>query len=507
MRAERLKKFILAHEKLIAALLLAVGFVVRCACIGSLPNGLNQDEASAGYEAWALLNYGIDRCGNSWPVLFESWGSGQNVLYSLLAMPLIALFGLNELTLRIPAAVFGCVTLFVFWRLARRLRGAGFGLTALFTLTVCPWHIMASRWALESNLLPGMLLLGIYFTLRSKENEWALVGAGAFFGLSLYAYGTAYFFLPLFLCAAVIIMRRSLRVRSFLVSLGIFIIIALPISVCQLVNLLDLDGFTVLGVTITKLTRARQSMTSVFGGGGLAALTENIKTLWSLLLTGSDGFFYNSIRPWGLFYVFGLPLAIAGLFFSLCTRKDYPGERLMRWALYSALISSCLISGNINRLNMLWLPAAYFMAVGMHVILRAIGVFAVSAVAAVLACFVLFLGDYAGTLDGINSFYPGLGEAISYTEQLQPESVYITDQINAPYIFALFYTRTDPNKFVQTVDYMNPDGAFRTVRSFGHFRFGPAEDAGGEYCILHFSEVYGLEIIAAFGSYCVCRPA
>lgn len=505
MRAEGLKNLILKHENLVAALLLAVGFIVRCAYIGTLPGGLNQDEASAGYDAWALLNYGIDRCGNTWPVLLESWGSGQNILYSLLAMPFIAVFGLSGLTLRIPAAVFGCVTLFGFWRLARRIRGAGFGLTALFTLTVCPWHIMISRWALESNLLPGMLLLGVYFTLRSRENEWALVGAGAFFGLSLYAYGTAYFFLPLFLCAAVFIMRRSLRPKSFFTALGVFIVIALPISVCQLVNMLDLDGFTVLGVTIPKLTRARQSMTSVFGGGGLTALGENIRALWSILTTGTDGFSYNSIRPWGLVYVFGLPLSIAGLFFSLCTRKDRPDERLMRWALYAALIASCLISGNINRLNMLWLPVVYFMAVGMHMVFCAAGVFSVTAVAAVLACFALFLGDYADVLGSSDNFFPGLGEAICYTEQLQPESVYITDQVNAPYIFALFYTGTDPNEFVQTVDYLNPDGAFRVVRSFDHFRFGPEEDAEGEYYILHFSEVYDLEIIAAFGNYCVCR--
>lgn len=505
MHADRLKNFILRHENLVAVLLLAVGFVVRCAYIGSVPCGLNQDEASAGYDAWALLNYGMDRCGNTWPVLLESWGSGQNILYSLVAMPFIAAFGLSEFALRMPAAVFGCVTLFVFWRLARRVRGAGFGLTALFTLTVCPWHIMISRWALESNLLPGVLLLGIYFTLLSREREWAIAGAGVFFGLSLYAYGTAYFFLPLFLCAAAFTMRRSLRPKSFFTALGVFIVIALPISVCQLVNMLGLDGFTVLGVTVPKLTQARQSMTSVFGGGGLAALGENIKTLWSILVTGTDGFSYNAIRPWGLFYVFGLPLAAVGLFFSLYAHREHPDERLMRLALYAALIASCLISGNINRLNMLWLPVVYFMAVGMHTVLRAAGVFSVTAVAAVFACFALFLGDYADVLGGSGSFYPGLGEAICYTEQMQPESVYITDQVNAPYIFALFYTQTPPDEFVRTVDYINPDGAFRAVRSFGHFRFGSEEDAEGEYYILHFSEVNDLEIIAAFGNYCVCR--
>lgn len=505
MSADGIKKFILSHELLTAVLILAVGFAVRCACIGSLPGGLNQDEASAGYDAWALLNYGIDRCGNSWPVLLESWGSGQNVLYSLLAMPFIAVFGLNVLSLRLPAAIFGCVTLVVFWRLARRVRGPGFGLSALLTLAVCPWHIMASRWALESNLLPGMLLIGIYFTVLSREREWALAGAAAFFGLSLYAYGTAYFFLPFFLCAAVWILRRTLRARSFFVSLAVFAAIALPISVCQLVNYLDLDGFTVLGITFPKLTQARQTMTSVFGGGGIDAVWQNLRTVLSILTTGSDGFSYNAIRPWGIFYVFGFPLCAAGLYLSLCTRRDHPLERLLRWALYSALLAGCLISGNINRLNVLWLPAVYFMAVGLHCVLSAVGVFAVPAAAALLACFAMFMSDYRARLESLDSFYPGLGEAICYVEQLEPESVYITDQVNSPYIFALFYTQPEPEEFISTVDYINPDGAFRGVRSFGHFRFGPEQDAAGEYYILHFSEVLNFDVIAAFGSYCVCR--
>ncbi|MBR4151027.1 MAG: glycosyltransferase family 39 protein, partial [Firmicutes bacterium] len=144
-------------ERILAALMLTLGVLLRLAFLGALPYGLNQDEASAGYEAWALLTAGVDRCGKSWPVLFISWGSGQNVLMSYLAMPFIALFGLSEWTLRLPNAISGCLTLFVFWRLAYRCGGRRFGLLALFLLTVNPWHIMMSRWALESNLLPFFL--------------------------------------------------------------------------------------------------------------------------------------------------------------------------------------------------------------------------------------------------------------------------------------------------------------------------------------------------------------
>ena len=54
-------------ERIAAALLLILGAALRLCALGALPFGLNQDEASAGYEAFALLTAGIDRCGKSWP--------------------------------------------------------------------------------------------------------------------------------------------------------------------------------------------------------------------------------------------------------------------------------------------------------------------------------------------------------------------------------------------------------------------------------------------------------
>ena len=111
------------HYKMILMLLLVLGAAIRLVALGDLPAGLNQDEASAGYEAWALLDSGIDRNGNSWPVLFVSWGSGQNVLYSYLSMPFIALFGLNEWSLRLTAALFGILTTYVFYKIAEKTRG------------------------------------------------------------------------------------------------------------------------------------------------------------------------------------------------------------------------------------------------------------------------------------------------------------------------------------------------------------------------------------------------
>jgi len=94
---DQIRALTLERAWVTALALIVLGCVLRLAALGAVPCGLNQDEASAGYEAWALLQSGVDRCGKAWPVLFVSWGSGQNVLMSYLAMPFVALLGLSPL--------------------------------------------------------------------------------------------------------------------------------------------------------------------------------------------------------------------------------------------------------------------------------------------------------------------------------------------------------------------------------------------------------------------------
>ena len=490
------------HEGLIVGLLLALGCVLRLAALGAVPYGLNQDEASAGYEAYALLQSGIDRNGVPWPVLFVSWGSGQNVLMSYLSMPFVALFGLSELTVRLPNAIFGCLTLPVLWRFARKARSRAFGITALALLAVNPWHIMMSRWALESNLLPFFLLLGVWLTAEAREHPWALLGASAAFGLSLYAYGTAFFFLPLFLVCAMVWLHGRLKAGPFCVSLALFLALALPIAACQAINALGLEELRVLGLTLPRLTEGRQAATSIFGGADAA---ENFRGFLRILRSQSDGLPWNSMPLWkgGIFYCFGLPTAILGFIASLFCRKDHPFEAPMRIALVCALVCAWLIRCNINRINMIWLPLIYFSALGIHLVLGKLGSWAALPAAGIAACFLVFLSAYAAAFGGAGNvnFYPGLGAAIRYAGSLGEETVYVTSYVNQPYSFALFYGQEKPELFAESVVYREPDAAFRQVLRYAGWEFARPEDA--DVLVLHRSEAGDGEIPAQFGSYIV----
>ncbi|HSR34126.1 MAG TPA: hypothetical protein VLY63_26465, partial [Anaerolineae bacterium] len=83
-------------------LALSLGCLARIWEFGRLPPSLNPDEASTGVEARNLYLYGKDRNGIGYPVKFISWGSGQDVLYSYLLIPLVATAGLSPVVVRLP---------------------------------------------------------------------------------------------------------------------------------------------------------------------------------------------------------------------------------------------------------------------------------------------------------------------------------------------------------------------------------------------------------------------
>ena len=507
MRSEK-EKTGLRREWIAAGLLLALGALLRLCALGALPYGLNQDEASAGYEAFALLTAGVDRCGMRWPVLFIAWGSGQNVLMSYLALPFVALFGLDAWTLRLPNALSGCLTLFVFWRLARRTGGVRFGLIALGLLVINPWHIMMSRWALESNQLPFFLLTGVWCTVLAREKPWTLLGAAASFGLALYAYGTAFFFLPVYLICALLWLRREMHWAAFGVSLAFFALLALPIALCQARNALGLPETQLLGLTLPKLTEGRQAATSVFGGGGAARnALENFKGFLEILRLGGDGLPWNAMPFWkgGIFYFFGLPTAVAGIFRSVLDRANRSSEAPVRFWLLSALLCAFLIRCNVNRINMIWLPLIYYSALGCDWIAGLLRRWCLIPLAGVLVCFFLFLSAYTAALGGSGNvnYFPGLGGAIEAAEATGAETVYITNKVNQPYIFALFFTQTPPEDFADSVVYRNPEGAFRQVDRFAGFEFHDKDAA--DVLILYASEAEGRDVLARSGNFVVCK--
>lgn len=175
-------------------LIFAVCVLARFFKLGEIPLGLNQDEAFSSFEALSLVKNGTDSWGYRYPMYFISWGSGMNALYAYLLGGFFVVFGVNDWVVRLPQAMFGVLSCYVFYRLMSFLYGKKVGLLGFFVVSIVPWHVMLSRWGLEANIMPAFMLLGFYFFARGVKKGKYLPLSGLFYGMALYGYATCWIF-------------------------------------------------------------------------------------------------------------------------------------------------------------------------------------------------------------------------------------------------------------------------------------------------------------------------
>jgi hypothetical protein len=467
-------------ERALLVAILALGVLVRIVARGSVPNGFNQDEASLGYDAWAILKYGIDRHGIPYPAFLIGYGSGMNALSAYFAMPFIALFGLSESTIRSVNLLAGLLSLLVFHRLVRRCAGPRVALWAVFLLAICPWHVMMSRWALESNLLPAMFLFAVTAMVKGAEKPRYFVLASVLFALSLYAYGTAYFAVPVFLFLATLyfLWKRRIAWRWFALGVLVFALLAAPIASVIWVNQHHLPSTRLLGVGIPRMTTVPryQIVSTLFGPHALDRCLDNLTTLWHMLVKQDDGLFWNAISGHGLIFPFGMGFVLIGLLVDWrAPRLSRPFEpRTILWLwLGTAVALAAIQDSNINRVNLLWLPVVYFAAVGLASIARRRALVA-ALVAIHLVFFAAFADNYFGEYRDktASAFFPGFGQAVNAASDAVPGKVCVTNGACMPYALVLFYRRTDPHQFIATVNYARNDDEFQEVLSFDRYTFG-----------------------------------
>lgn len=177
-----------------AILLLAV--YLRIYRLDTIPNGLQSNKAMRGYDAYAILKTGADSFGN-FPLFLRGFDDYTPALYSFMCIPFIYAFGLSAFSTRLAAALSGVIVVALTYPIARRPFGQTAALTAAFLVAISPWHILPSRTGTEWILLSLGPLLTINLAYRGLKRPYALVGAGAVAGISLYGYAPTKMFLPI----------------------------------------------------------------------------------------------------------------------------------------------------------------------------------------------------------------------------------------------------------------------------------------------------------------------
>lgn len=204
------------HKKLLLAVF-GLGLFLRVLSLTNHPAGFTPDEASFGYDAYSLLHTGRDQWGSLLPLTLKSFGDYKLPLLSYLAIPSVAIFGLNEFSIRFTTALVGSFAILATYFLVLEVssKNKNLALLSAFFLALSPWHIMMSRGAFEANLTTLLLPLTLLFFAKGlKESKYFLFSV-LFFGLNLFSYHSARFATPLILGVIFLGNRKKIKFNKW----------------------------------------------------------------------------------------------------------------------------------------------------------------------------------------------------------------------------------------------------------------------------------------------------
>lgn len=488
-------------EFIIFLVILAVGIFARAWRFGVMPPGINVDEASIGIEAYDLYKFGMDRNAVSYPVHLISWGSGQNVLYAYMIIPFIVLNGLNAISIRLPMMLAGILSLPLMYLVGKKIINNKLGLLAMFFMAISPWHIVNSRWAVESNILPFLFLSGFTLLLYSNQKNHRFIFANIFFAACLYAYGTAYVGVPIFLLLTVpiLIYAKQITLKQAIAGLSIFTALALPIALFVLINTFKFDVIHLGVITIPRMpVQARyETMAAVFGGSPIQAMSENIGIMLKLLWSQEDAFPWNYVAPFGYFYAIAFPFALIGVLLLILPLKSNPENKTQRGILLAWILASIAIGiihpTNLTRLNFIFTPILLCIALFIFELDKRVKYSLAVSVAALSIGFIFFTLAYHGDdyqKRAGNAFNSGIIPAVEYATEKSKSAICFTESTYSMYIYVLFTQKINPLEYIHNLVWISPadpaDPA-RTPREIGRYHFtlaACADDLNAAYVLL-----------------------
>lgn len=191
---------IFKNSKLILVGILIIALILRIWQIGKVPVSLFGDELDLGYQAYSILHTGKDYYGNPWPLQFHSLAEYRTPLYLYSAVPTVAIFGISPLGVRLPAVIFGVLSILALYLLVKELtKREDLALVSTLVLTFSPWHLQYSRAGFEVTELLFFLIIGLYFFFRGLNNgKWMWLSVVCLV-IGPWIYSTAKLFIPILL--------------------------------------------------------------------------------------------------------------------------------------------------------------------------------------------------------------------------------------------------------------------------------------------------------------------
>lgn len=512
-------------KKILLSVLLAVivlaAFVLRTYKVTSIPPSLSWDEVSIGYNAYSILKTGKDEHGKFLPVdAFIAYGDYKPPLAVYATVPFIAVFGLNELSVRLPSAVAGTLTVLLTYYLVVELFRVfatkqkkeemsslldWLPITSAVLLAFSPWHINLSRAGFEANIALFLIVLGIYFVLKAITNHGYWYVCWLPFIATIYTFNSSRYFAPMFGLVLVVFFWKHMWRNKKAVIVGMILSIALIFPIIP--HLLSKEArlrfnevniFTDLSVIETSNNRIEYDHNSIIAKifhnrrlgyvfSFLRHYTDNLQP--SFLFMRGDGNPKFSIQDVGQLYMIEAPFLFIGLL-SLFSVYPAIGWFLLFW-LALAIVPAATARETPHALRILNSMPTWqiFISFGLCSIVgwvkrqgqnRNLPKLVERGTYIVITAVYLFSVMYY--LHYYYSHYPklysgewqyGYREGIRYAQSVidRYDTVYISETIGRPYMYTLFYTKYDPAEFRSVKDASFDAAGFYHVYGFGKYRF------------------------------------
>jgi hypothetical protein len=466
-------KTIFQNKYLLCAFLIVfLASSIRFYQLGKNPPGITLDEAAIGWNAYSILKTGRDEYGQLLPMQFRSLDDYKPPLYIYLAVPSVAIFGMNEFSVRFPAAFFGVLSCVFIILLLRKLfpYNKKIALYGGLFLAINPWSIQFTRTAYETGTTIFFLITALYLLLLGQTKIIFTILSSTLLGLNIYLYQASRVFVPLFvfLVTPILYFKFGYIIKKTIIFLIFFLVFLFPLvlSLTSKEGQIRFKGTSVfqdpapheelLNRRITDWLNNDRKSTLLFH---LGPLDYSGKIFNNFLLHLRPDFLFMGeydgkvahAPGYGLMHVFDLALIPIGLYFLF--KKDR-----LKGLLIIGLVAISIIPASVTlrlpssiRTTTMVVPLIIASAIGFSHINKKIQFLSIPVVIFFLAYY-LHMYFVHLPIERASTWYFGYREMAEFVNKNanKYKNVYISNRLDQPLNFLLFFNNYSPEKYISS---------------------------------------------------------
>lgn len=488
--------------KLLLIIIVAVAAFLRFYQLGSNPPSLTWDEAAWGYNAYSLGINGKDEFGRFLPVNYlESFGDFKPPLYAYLDIIPVRLLGLNEIATRFPSAFFGTLTVLLTFFLVSRIffkseNKYKYALLSSFLLSISPWHILLSRAGFEANVASFFLVLGVWaFLAAIQDRKWYLILSAVSFVLTIYTFNTERVVSPLIVALLAIIFRKKLwEIKTVtIVSLIIGLVLFLPIFRFLLTPQANLRFKEVNIFSDSSVVKTANREIANDKDAFWSKIIHNRRILYSFsyvkhyldnlspkfLFISGDGNPKFSTQAVGQMYIWDIVFFLGGIMLLFRKKEGY-WWIIPLWLLIGIIpAATARETPHALRIEASLPTFQILVAYGFIELINKLKRYKTIIASCLL---LLLLINFAYFYHNYFSHYPqqfsgewqyGYKQSIDYVRGIENnyDYVQVTNALGRPYIYYLFYTKTNPEDYLNSAVIKRDAFGFVAIEGFGKYVF------------------------------------